>query len=156
MRRLAGIVAAVGSLVLVAGACGGGDNTSPGTTQPGARQISVYADSSLEQPITTYGQAVGLDADNTFGNSDELASKIRDGDRPDVYIAAGPALPDELSEEGLVERPVPVAQKGEVVYTAAVVKGAENADLAGAYIQGLLQATGAQVLTEAGLKPPPR
>ena len=42
----------------------------------------------------------------SFAGSDELAAQIRQGVKPDVFASANTKLPDELYEEGLVEKPV--------------------------------------------------
>ena len=42
----------------------------------------------------------------SFAGSDELAAQIRQGVKPDVFASANTKLPDELFEEGLVEKPV--------------------------------------------------
>ena len=41
-----------------------------------------------------------------FAGSDELAAQIRKGVKPDVFAAANTKLPDQLFDEGLVEKPV--------------------------------------------------
>ena len=40
-----------------------------------------------------------------FGGSDELAARIRQGAKPDVYAAANTKLPQALHEEGRLEKP---------------------------------------------------
>jgi molybdate transport system substrate-binding protein len=44
-----------------------------------------------------------------FGGSDELAAQIRQGAGPDVFAAANTTVPDELSREGLLSRPMEFA-----------------------------------------------
>jgi molybdate transport system substrate-binding protein len=96
VRRLA---AAVAALALLAG-CGGGD-------QPA---LTVSAASSLKQAFTAYGRDFSAgDARFSFAGSDDLAAQIRRGARPDVFAAANMKLPEELYDEGLVERPVTFA-----------------------------------------------
>ncbi len=90
-------------LLLVAGVlalagCGGEDT------------LTVAAASSLKTALTDYGAR--FDAANarfSFAGSDELAAQIRQGAKPDVFAAANTELPDELYDEGLVERPVTFA-----------------------------------------------
>ncbi len=79
--------------------CGGDDET-----------LTVSAASSLKTALTDYGAR--FDAANSrfsFAGSDELAAQIRQGARPDVFAAANTELPDELYDEGLVEKPVTFA-----------------------------------------------
>ena len=45
----------------------------------------------------------------SFAGSDELAAQIRQGVKPDVYAAANTKLPDELEQEGLLDKPVEFA-----------------------------------------------
>jgi molybdate transport system substrate-binding protein len=80
------------AILLVLAGCGGGDD-----------QIVVSAASSLTKPLTACS---GDDVKLAFGGSDELAAQIRQGVKPDVYVAANTKLPDELNSEGLVEKPV--------------------------------------------------
>ena len=87
MRRVA---AALVATALVAG-CGGGDG-----------QLKVSAAASLKSALSTYQP----DAQFSFAGSDELASQIRAGARPDVFAAANTKLPDALYAAGLVEKPV--------------------------------------------------
>jgi molybdate transport system substrate-binding protein len=48
----------------------------------------------------------GAEVRLSFAGSDELAAQIRQGVKPDVFASANTKLPDELYEEGLVEKPV--------------------------------------------------
>jgi molybdate transport system substrate-binding protein len=80
------------AILIVLAGCGGGDD-----------QIVVSAASSLTKPLTACS---GDDVKLAFGGSDELAAQIRQGVKPDVYVAANTKLPDELNSEGLVEKPV--------------------------------------------------
>jgi molybdate transport system substrate-binding protein len=61
----------------------------------------VYAASSLTEVF----QELDTDARFNFAGSDELATQIREGGRADVYAAASPRYPDELLDDGLVEKP---------------------------------------------------
>jgi molybdate transport system substrate-binding protein len=85
-RRCALLLAA-----LVRAGCGG-DDDEPLTVFAAASLTEVFRELS---PETRYN----------FAGSDELATQIREGARPDVYAAASPRYPEELREEGLIEEP---------------------------------------------------
>src|SRR3712207_6189983 len=79
--------------------CGGGDDA-----------VTVSAASSLKQALTAYGEQFDdARARFSFAGSDELAAQIRKGARPDVFASANTKLPDELYDEGRVEKPVTFA-----------------------------------------------
>ena len=66
----------------------------------------MSAAASLKTAFTEYGkQFADADAQFSFAGSDELAAQIQQGVKPDVYAAANTKLPDELYDEGLVEKP---------------------------------------------------
>jgi len=100
-RALAVLVAA---LALALAACGddeGGD--SGGDTKP---RLTVSAAASLKGAFEAYGkQFTTADVRFSFAGSDELAAQIRKGVKPDVFAAANTKLPDQLYDEGKVERP---------------------------------------------------
>ena len=75
--------------LLLAG-CGGGEEPT-----------TVFAAASLTEVF----QELAPEARFNFAGSDELATQIREGARPDVYAAASPRFPRELHHEGLVEAP---------------------------------------------------
>ena len=86
------------SLVVVAGV-GGGSGSD--------QQLTVSAAASLTDALTSCSK----DFDDatvrlSFAGSDELAAQIRQGVKPDVYAAANTKLPDQLADEGLLEKPV--------------------------------------------------
>ena len=100
-------------LTLAAGlaACGGDDE------QPTLR---VSAAASLKNAFEDYGSSFdAARASFSFAGSDELAAQIRKGARPDVFAAANTKLPDELYDEGRVERPVEFAANRLVVAVPA-------------------------------------
>jgi molybdate transport system substrate-binding protein len=87
-------------LVVVLAGCGDGDGAT----------MRVSAAASLKNAFEEYGAGFeGADVSFSFAGSDELAAQIRKGARPDVFAAANTKLPSQLSSEGLVERPVPIA-----------------------------------------------
>ena len=98
MRRL---LAAAALAALVAG-CGGDDS------RPGDRpRLTVSAATSLTTAFESYGPRFApASVRFNFAGSDELAAQIRQGVKPDLYAAANTKLPDQLFEEGLVEKPV--------------------------------------------------
>ncbi|MDX6690118.1 MAG: molybdate transport system substrate-binding protein [Solirubrobacteraceae bacterium] len=89
------------ALALVAGGCG--DKSS----SDGGGKLVVSAAQSLNLAFGNYGQQFKqADAQFSFAGSDELATQIRGGARPDVFASANTKLPDELYKAGKVEKPV--------------------------------------------------
>src|SRR5918994_1625011 len=96
MRTIPGLLAAC---VLALAGCGGDDET-----------LTVSAAASLKTALTDYGGTFDqANARFSFAGSGELAAQIRKGARPDVFASANTKLPDELYDEGLVEKPVTFA-----------------------------------------------
>ena len=96
MRTLRVLLLTLG--VAVAG-CGGGADT-----------LTVSAAASLKTALTDYGARFEpAKARFSFAGSDELAAQIRKGARPDVFASANTELPDQLHDEGLVDKPVTFA-----------------------------------------------
>jgi molybdate transport system substrate-binding protein len=85
-RRCALLLAA-----LVLAGCGGVDD----------EPLTVFAAASLTEVFRELSPETRFN----FAGSDELATQIREGARPDVYAAASPRYPEELREEGLIEEP---------------------------------------------------
>jgi molybdate transport system substrate-binding protein len=95
------------ALVMAAALAGCGAGADAG----GRPQLTVSAASSLKTAFTEYGERFRpADARFSFAGSDELAAQIRQGVEPDVYAAANTKLPQELYQDGLVERPVTFAR----------------------------------------------
>jgi molybdate transport system substrate-binding protein len=87
----------VALLALAAAACGSSDKPT----------LTVSAATSLKSAFTAYGRDFGdASVRSSFAGSDELAAQIRQGVRPDVFASANTTLPDELYQQGLVEKPV--------------------------------------------------
>ena len=102
--------AALIACALALAGCGGDDDET----------LTVSAASSLKTALTDYGNAFeDAKARFSFAGSDELAAQIRKGARPDVFAAANTKLPDELYDEGLVEKPVTFAGNRLVLATPA-------------------------------------
>src|SRR5918995_2808337 len=96
MRTIPVLLAAC---ALALSGCGGGDDT-----------LTVSAAASLKQALTRYGgEFEDATARFSFAGSDELAAQIRKGAKPDVFASANTKLPEELYDEGLVEKPVTFA-----------------------------------------------
>jgi molybdate transport system substrate-binding protein len=113
IRTTVPLTAAAICLLAVSG-CGDGD--------AGSGRLVISAAASLQQAFTDYAHTAGFDAKQSFAGSDELAAQIRQGVKPDVYAAANTKLPDELSKEGLVGKPIVFATNSLVV---AVPKGSQ-------------------------------
>ena len=95
----------IGACVLVS-ACGGS------STHP----LAVSSASSLKAPITKISSlypdtAVQLE----FAGSNAIATAIRSGRKPDVFLSASLKIPDQLAGEGLVGKPVVFARNRLVV-----------------------------------------
>jgi molybdate transport system substrate-binding protein len=98
MWRTIPVLAAACALAL-SGCGGSGEDT-----------LTVSAAASLKTALAQYGREFEeAKARFSFAGSDELAAQIRKGAKPDVFASASTKLPDELYDEGLVERPVTFA-----------------------------------------------
>ena len=96
MRR--GLALVLVGLALLVG-CGGanGENAGGGELEG----LTVFAAASLTEVF----EELAPDVRFNFAGSDELATQIREGAPADVYAAASPRYPDELSAEELVQEP---------------------------------------------------
>ena len=88
-----------------------GVGTLAGCSSGGDDQLTVAAASSLRPAFGESDAASPGDGPVrfTFGGSDLLAGQIRQGVGVDVIAAASTIQPDQLFEDGLVERPVEFA-----------------------------------------------
>ena len=102
-RRIAlALIPLLISLLLAAAGCGG-DSEASSSDQP---ELVVFAAASLTSAFEQYGEQFdGADVKFSFAGSDDLAAQIRQGVTPDVYAAANTSLPDELADDGLLEKP---------------------------------------------------
>ena len=91
MRRLLLAVALV-ALAGCGGATGGGDTNDHAT---------VFAAASLTEVLPQIDPA----ATYNFAGSDDLATQITEGAPADVFAAASTKYPDQLYEDGLVDKP---------------------------------------------------
>jgi molybdate transport system substrate-binding protein len=96
-------LAALAAVCLAAG-CGGDEPASATQT------VVVSAASSLTEALTACQDGVpGVRPRMSFAGSDELAAQIRQGVKPDVYLAANTKLPEQLRHEGRLRPPVAFA-----------------------------------------------
>jgi molybdate transport system substrate-binding protein len=91
--------------------CGGNGSDEP---------LDVYAAASLAEVFPE----IAPDARYSFAGSDELATQIREGAPADVYASASSRYPQELFEEGLVEKPVTFASNRLVLIVPRANPGA--------------------------------
>ena len=91
--------------LLVATACGGGQETAAQTSAASERPLIVYAAASLTEVFPK----IDSTARYNFAGSDELATQIREGAPADVYAAASSKYPQALYQEGLVKEPATFA-----------------------------------------------
>ena len=89
--------------------CGG--NAEPEAKPSSGGALTVYAAASL----TDVFPSIDANGRYSFGGSDELAAQIREGAPADVYAAASSKYPQELYDEGLVEKPLTFASNRLVV-----------------------------------------
>jgi molybdate transport system substrate-binding protein len=106
------LAAALLAALVVAGCGGGGDSTSGSTEagggggSSGGGTLIVLGASSLTEAVTKYGESFeGATVKPSFAGSDELAAQIQQGAKADVFASANTGYPEELFEEGLVEKP---------------------------------------------------
>lgn len=105
MNRGVLAVAAGCALALVPAGCG--DDTEGTSDGSSSTELTVSAASSLTEAFTAYGdETTDLDEKFSFAGSDDLAAQIRKGAPVDVFASANTSLPDDLYDEGLVEKPV--------------------------------------------------
>ncbi len=113
------IVLSAGTLVVGCGDDDGERAAGTGTAAAARETIVVSAAASLTEALTACQDEVkGVDPKLSFAGSDELAAQIRQGVKPDVYLAANTKLPAELREEGLLR---PAADGGHVSVKEAVL-----------------------------------
>jgi len=99
-RRLAAVAAA---LLLLAGCSDSGTVEPESTPNP---ELTVSAAASMKEALTTCAADFApARLRLQFAGSDELATQIRRGVKPNVYAAANTKLPAALAREGLLEPP---------------------------------------------------
>jgi molybdate transport system substrate-binding protein len=108
MKRALPVALALGAL----GAGCGNDGESTASAGDAVRLVVSAAASmtdALDSCAPAFGDQENADVRLSFAGSDELAAQIRQGVKPDVYAAANTRIPDDLYDEGLVEKPVEFA-----------------------------------------------
>lgn len=113
--RSGGFLALAAALLaaLVVAGCGGGSGSGStngsagsGGEPSGDGTLIVLGASSLTEAVTKYGEGFeGARVKASFAGSDELAAQIQQGVKADVFASADTEFPQELFEEGLVEKP---------------------------------------------------
>ena len=107
-------------LPLLLAGCGGGDDP----------RLVVSAASSMAAALSACSPDFrGADVRLSFAGSDELAAQIRQGVKPDVYVAANTRLPGDLHAEGLLSKPVEFVTNELVIAVPRDSDVRETADL---------------------------
>jgi molybdate transport system substrate-binding protein len=100
--------ASLAILVLATGAAACGDDGD--SAQASKPRLVVSAASSMTEALTSCTQDYpDASVKLSFAGSDELATQIEQGVKPDVYAAANTKLPDQLHHEGRLGKPVEFA-----------------------------------------------
>jgi molybdate transport system substrate-binding protein len=91
-------------------ACGdGGGEATAGGDGDGPTLVVSAASSMTEALEACAPEFAAATVRLQFAGSDELAAQIRQGVKPDVFAAANTSLPRDLSDEGLMSKPVEFA-----------------------------------------------
>jgi molybdate transport system substrate-binding protein len=132
------LAAGLAFVALGAGVAGCGDDDDDdggGSTSADSARLVVSAAASMTEALEAcapeFGGDEGVDVRLSVAGSDELAAQIRQGVKPDVYAAANTRLPDELYDEGLIEKPVEFATNEFVLAVPADSAIASVEDLTG-------------------------
>jgi molybdate transport system substrate-binding protein len=92
--------------LLTAAAAGGALVGCGSDSSAGEASLVVFAASSLETAMSEYAESFsGADVKGSYAGSDQLAAQIRQGAPADVFASADTEYPEQLHEEGLVEKP---------------------------------------------------
>jgi molybdate transport system substrate-binding protein len=92
---------------VLAASCSGGDDGSSSEAGP----LTIFASTSLQGVF----DELAPDADIRYDSSDVLADAVRDGDVPDVFASADPAVIAELQPEAVLDPPAVFATNRVVV-----------------------------------------
>lgn len=134
MRRGALPMLAAALLAALVVGCGGGGSSSGSTEgsdggeSSGGGTMIVLGASSLTEAVTKYGESFErATVKPSFAGSDEIAAQIQQGAPADVFASANTSYPEELFEEGLVEKPQVFARNELVI---AVLAGSDIKSIA--------------------------
>lgn len=107
--RIKGIAIPVLAALLAVPGCGGAAGQN-------GEHLSVAAASSLKAPLQRFtgGLPSGL-VKYEFAGSDRLATAIRAGRRPDIFISASPKISNAVASAGLSGKPVAIARNTLVI-----------------------------------------
>jgi len=98
--------AAIASALVAVLLAGCGSSGSDSTIASSGGSLIVLGASSLTEAVTKYGEGFeSVTVKPSFAGSDELAAQIQQGAPADVFASANTSYPQELFEEGLVEKP---------------------------------------------------
>jgi len=124
MKTTWAVAALVLSALMVLAGCGGGGNGGEPT-------LTVVGASSLTEALTEYGESFeGAKVRSSFAGSDELAARIKQGAKADIFASADTDYPAELHREGLVGKPVIFARNRLVIVEPTSGEAESLADLA--------------------------
>lgn len=97
-REVSAIVVIAASVSLVASTPSSARSTDSG-------KLAVFAAASLTEVFPK----INPRAEYSFAGSDQLAAQIQLGAQVDVFAAASPKYPEQLYQQGVVEKPIPFA-----------------------------------------------
>jgi molybdate transport system substrate-binding protein len=138
-RRLPASLAIL-ALAVGAAACGDEDDSA----QASNPRLVVSAASSMTEALTSCSQDYAdASVKLSFAGSDELATQIEQGVKPDVYAAANTKLPDQLHQEGRLSKPVEFATN---TFVLAVPKDSDIDSIEGLTQKGLKVVIGSKTV----------
>ena len=131
---------AILALAVGAAACGDDDDSAP-ASKP---RLVVSAGSSMTEALTSCSQDYpDASVKLSFAGSDELATQIEQGVKPDVYAAANTKLPDQLHQEGRLSNPVEFATN---TFVLAVPKDSDINSIEGLTQKGVKVVIGSKTV----------
>ena len=131
---------AILALAVGAAACGDDDDSAP-ASKP---RLVVSAGSSMTEALTSCSQDYpDASVKLSVAGSDELATQIEQGVKPDVYAAANTKLPDQLHQEGRLSNPVEFATN---TFVLAVPKDSDINSIEGLTQKGVKVVIGSKTV----------